>query len=215
MAGPLPVEVERTRELVEGSPMGDQVALILHELQALRTEGRLPQPAKNAIVLWSGVDDIQKRIEVTKQEVSALHARGVSEQSKGRATEQLRAVVVGTEAATDAILAAAEAIDGAVFLLRVSEDADVRRAAQTVADCVVKIFEACNFQDITGQRISKVVGSLEFIEERIASMVDLWKAQDLVSPAALDADDRTMLNGPALDGDRGVVSQDEVDALFR
>ena len=39
---------------------------------------------------------------------------------------------------------------------------------------MIKIFEACNFQDLTGQRITKVVGTLKFIETHIVRMMEIW-----------------------------------------
>ena len=39
---------------------------------------------------------------------------------------------------------------------------------------VIKIFEACNFQDLTGQRITKVVATLKFIETHIVRMMEIW-----------------------------------------
>jgi chemotaxis protein CheZ len=220
MSRPYRVEIAQAKRLAEQSPMSQQVDHILRELHTLRSQVNQSTtdssaPVDNAIALWSGVDDIQKRIEVTKSEISALRSRGVSDPESNRTAEELRAVVTGTEAATDAILAAAERIDEIVQPLCSSEDERVAHDARTVADCVISIFEACNFQDITGQRITKVVDSLQFIEQRIASMVDVWQTLDLGQPPAQQTEDKKkLLNGPALEGDRGVVSQDDVDALF-
>jgi chemotaxis protein CheZ len=221
MARPYRVEIAQARHLAEKSPMSQQVDHILRELHTLRSQVNAggqqhsSAPVDNAIALWSGVDDIQKRIEVTKSEISALRDRGVADPEQGsRTAEELRAVVTGTESATDTILAAAERIDAVVQPLQASADESVADGARVVAECVVQIFEACNFQDITGQRISKVVDSLQFIEQRIASMIDVWKTLDLGGAPAGKAEERKLLNGPALEGDRGVVSQDDVDALF-
>ncbi|ORE94553.1 hypothetical protein ATO13_10776 [Stappia sp. 22II-S9-Z10] len=198
--------------------MTHQVETILKELHSARGKagGDPAAPVDNAIALWSGVDDIQKRIDVTKTEIGALYARNAGEQSNARAADELRAVVEGTEMATDTILAAAEAIDTTVAAIMQDADDELRERAQAIGDSVIQIFEACNFQDITGQRISKVVESLAFIEERIASMVDVWKAQELTAPVQekKERTDKDLLNGPALEGDYGIVNQDDVDALF-
>ena len=47
-------------------------------------------------------------------------------------------------------------------------------AAVDIQDKVIQIFEACNFQDLTGQRITKVVSTLRFVEDRIMQMMDIW-----------------------------------------
>ena len=74
---------------------------------------------------------------------------------------------------------------------------------------------ACSFQDITGQRTTKVVNVLRYIEQRVNSMVQIWSG-DAVDPAAtqpLDTrPDAHLLNGPAVAG--AGVSQDDIDALF-
>jgi len=80
------------------------------------------------------------------------------------------------------------------------------------------IFENCNFQDITGQRITKVVNTMEFIDQRIRRMMDIWGGD----PAFQDARNNLeaprpvggeTLHGPAIGGD-GSIGQDEIDALF-
>ena len=39
------------------------------------------------------------------------------------------------------------------------------------------IFEACSFQDITGQRIAKVVETLQHIEQRVARFADVMQRE--------------------------------------
>jgi chemotaxis regulatin CheY-phosphate phosphatase CheZ len=43
--------------------------------------------------------------------------------------------------------------------------------AQDVQDHVVRIYEACNFQDLAGQRIGKVITTLIMVEERLIAMI--------------------------------------------
>ncbi|MCP6151320.1 protein phosphatase CheZ, partial [Klebsiella pneumoniae] len=89
-------------------------------------------------------------------------------------------VVGDTEAATEEILSAAEEIDAlASRLSRNPENA--REVVQEIHDCAVRIFEACNFQDITGQRISKVVGLMQFIEHHVSRMTAIWGGSEEVA----------------------------------
>ena len=102
-------------------PMSHHVDQILVELNDLRrkvngdegSDGSVAgQQLESAIAVWSGVDDIQRRLEVTKAEISALESKGIGSAEKtSRTTDELRAVITGTEEATDTILAAAETID--------------------------------------------------------------------------------------------------------
>ncbi|GAB5377045.1 MAG: hypothetical protein AcusKO_35070 [Acuticoccus sp.] len=215
-------------------PMSHHVDQILGELNDLRKQvnsgDETPadnQSLESAIAVWSGVDDIQRRLEITKAEISALESKGIGNEEKtSRTTDELRAVITGTEEATDTILAAAEAIDEIAQRMASGGDEEAKKDGQVICDSVIQIFEACNFQDISGQRITKVVESLRFIEERIASMIDVWQTINKMNaeragaappppvPAAEVPPDKKLLNGPSLKTDPGVVSQDDVDAMF-
>ena len=80
---------------------------------------------------------------------------------------------------------------------------------------------ACSFQDITGQRTTKVVNTLRYIEQRVNTMIEIWGVdRDVLSSADASTSHRKMnddhpdahlLNGPAL-GDG--VDQATIDALF-
>jgi chemotaxis protein CheZ len=83
----------------------------------------------------------------------------------------------------------------------------------------VKIFEACNFQDLTGQRITKVVRALSFIEERVEAMMGVWNKREFETmplPPGMAAKDGDLdLHGPnKVDQSKGMISQADIDALF-
>ncbi|MEK9725104.1 MAG: protein phosphatase CheZ [Rhodospirillaceae bacterium] len=103
--------------------------------------------------------------------------------------DQLDAIVKATETATNRIMQAVEKNDD--------------------------VIEACSFQDITGQRVNKVVKSITYVEERVNSLVELWGKEEL-DKVVVEVDTRTedekLLEGPQLEG-KG-LSQAEVDALF-
>ena len=91
--------------------------------------------------------------------------------------------------------------------------------ASDIQEQVVKIFEACNFQDLTGQRITKVVNAFCFIEQRVDHMMEIWGGiEGFKDIEKFDLPERTdheeLLNGPALEEDENVASQDDIDALF-
>ena len=84
---------------------------------------------------------------------------------------------------------------------------------------VIKIFEACNFQDLTGQRITKVVGTLKFIETHILRMMEIWGGLEAfkgieAETIAQRKGDARLLNGPRIAGESGHASQDDIDAMF-
>ena len=55
-----------------------------------------------------------------------------------------------------------------------SADATSENYVESINDACMRIFEACSFQDITGQRITKVVSTLTYIEERLHGLQDAW-----------------------------------------
>lgn len=186
---------------------------IIHEL-AVRESDRGKQHGGKA--LWSGVGAIQQAIMQTKSEIGSLASRGFKGQSLNRATDELDAVVQDTEQATETILAAAETIDAQAGALLTQVDETHREGIMEIHRQAIRIFEACNFQDISGQRISKVVSLLRFIELRVTSMVEIWGGPEEVEAVEEEPEnpDDALLNGPALSSDTGVVSQDDIDSLF-
>ena len=166
------------------------------------------------------LEAIQEAIERTKVEIATVHTSGFRGTQMVRVTGELDAIVQGTLDATDQILTAAEHIERGAHLLEAScKGLQDRQGAADIKEQIVKIFEACNFQDLTGQRISKVVGTLKFIEDRIVRMMEIWggietfQKMDVEAPCERAGGD-ALINGPKLATDAGHASQDEIDALF-
>ena len=87
--------------------------------------------------------------------------------------------------------------------------------SQQIRDHVLRIFEACNFQDLSGQRITKVLAMLQFIDESIARMMEIWGgAEAFKAYTGPSKDDPALLNGPKLTGESGHVSQADIDAIL-
>jgi chemotaxis protein CheZ len=166
------------------------------------------------------LDLIHDAIDRTKREIAVLHGKSFSGDEMARVNGELGAVVGGTEQATQQILEAAEAIDQASSALsKVNTPDQQKLLSEEIQERVISIFEACNFQDLTGQRISKVMNTMKFIEHHINTMMDIWGGVDAIKahvPAHVDTrdEDDKLLNGPMLDGDAGHASQDDIDALF-
>ncbi len=165
------------------------------------------------------LDIIHEAIDRTKREIATLHKTNVDPERMTRVTDELDAVVDGTEHATEKILAAAEVIDEDANTLSARLKGQDQDLANDIQDKVVKIFEACNFQDLTGQRITKVVSTLKFIEDHINQMIDIWGGidsfQDVEAERMPEREgDKALLNGPALEDSEDIASQDDIDALF-
>jgi chemotaxis protein CheZ len=166
------------------------------------------------------LDLIYDAINRTKREIAVLHGKSFSGEEMARVNGELGAVVGGTEEATQQILEAAESIDqSASALMKVNSPDQQKLLSEEIQEKVVSIFEACNFQDLTGQRIKKVMTTMKFIENHITVMMDIWGGVDAIkahAPAIVDTreGDEKLLNGPKLDHDVGHASQDDIDALF-
>ncbi len=105
-------------------------------------------------------------------------------------SRELAAIVTGTERATQAILRAAEEIDQSAHALSAALKGGHEQAlAHDIQERVVRIFEVCNFQDLTGQRVSERVTTLKFIEERVGRLFEIWQRIEHFRPVTADRDD--------------------------
>jgi len=172
-----------------------------------------PQQTEHVRILRQELQEMSSYIQQTRQEIAALHP---DESGKNRimsATGELDAIVSATERATLDILNAVDRIGVAAARLPASEGPESVRAE--IETQVTAIMMACSFQDITGQRTTKVVNTLRYIDKRINSMIEIWGIDGSVKPVATESEDARpdahLMNGPALEGG---VSQGDVDALF-
>ena len=139
-------------------------------------------------------------MEQVRHEIALIRHPLASQDRLKTMAEQLDAIVPATEEAANRILSAAE----------VSEKLDL--IGVNIAD----LFQACSFQDITGQWIKRITGSLKHIDERITALVDLWGRDDIahvpIEETEEEADaEKKLMSGPQIDGG---TSQDDIDKLF-
>jgi chemotaxis protein CheZ len=197
-------EAQVTREVVEARALLETYRAQIEQCEKLKIE----------------LDLIHDAIDRTKREIAVLHGTSFDGDEMAKVNGELGAVVGGTEQATQKILEAVEAIDTAASALSKGTTPDQQKQlSEEIQERVVAIFEACNFQDLTGQRISKVMATMKFIENHIMEMMQIWGGVDAIkahAPPIVDTreGDSRLLNGPKLDGEEGHVSQNDIDALF-
>ncbi len=149
-----------------------------------------------------------------KRELAALIGDG-HERRMAHAAGKLGAAVEGMEKATMKILKSTEVIDDSARALTATLRDDYKRGlAQEIQDHVVEIYEACNFQDLAGQRIGNVIATLNMIEDQVEGILDRCKGQPGDATAAMPSFGHGLLNGPRLDGASGHTSQSDIDVLF-
>ncbi|MGV7032402.1 hypothetical protein [Methylobacterium symbioticum] len=120
--------------------------------------------------------DMANAISRTKAEIAAISAPEQDQSRLGVASEALDAIVRTTERATSDILGAAEEVQETAWTLRErGVDADVCDRLDRHA---TQIYTACSFQDLTAQRISRIVNTLRYLEDRLASMITIWDSAD-------------------------------------
>ncbi|MFN8732419.1 MAG: protein phosphatase CheZ [Hyphomonadaceae bacterium] len=150
---------------------------------------------------------ISSYIQRTRLEISNLRPNDLSEDRIPGAGAELHAVVQHTAEATNLIMAVAEDVMAA-------DTSDPAAYQAFVSDKMMEVFEACTFQDITGQRIRKVVDTLTHIEQRLERFANVMGVEDAELEETLEDKRKreNLLNGPALNGPE--VAQDDIDALF-
>jgi len=235
-AGPLAPEPPLPRppqaEAAAAAPEGGDLAAIradLAEMKALLSAlqpGGAPIAAAAETAAGDVDSDLAVRVEIArmvkmigraKTELSLIKHPNADNNRIEEARNELDAIVTDTAAATDEILAQAEAqVELVTKLAGVLEgDAEQEALAARIEEAAIKIMEACNFQDLTGQRTSKVITTLRHIEERIVAMIGIWGIEafeDLPIPEEEAEGDAALLNGPARSGEG--ISQADIDALF-
>ena len=204
-------KVFRIEQMFTGRSAGAGPRAPIDELKATRAEPRDDDETLES--LRHDLTLIQDTVAHNKRELSRLIGDGKA-RNMARAAGELGAAVEGMEKATETILKSAEVVDESAKALTASLKDDYKRGlAQDIQDHVVNIYEACNFQDLAGQRIGNVIRTLHGIEEQVASMIDrCGGAGGKTMPAAKRGN--ALLNGPRLDGDSGHASQGDIDKMF-
>ncbi len=157
------------------------------------------------------IADMSEAIARTKAEIAAIKPSEDSMGKIGDATVELDAIVSTTEQATSEILTAAEQVQEIAWTLR--EQGTEPGVCDKLDELMTQTYTACSFQDLTGQRIRKIVNVLNFLEARIEAMNLIWGKHETVAVAAeAPAMEATLLNGPALPG-RG-LQQFVVDEIL-
>jgi chemotaxis protein CheZ len=164
--------------------------------------------------LYAELEELAQYILSAKQEIASLLPDDITQEHLPTATDELDAIVGATEEATNGILHAVEIIEGLTAEM-------TPEIAEQITDAVTQVYESCNFQDITGQRITKVVRALKHIENKVDALVaafgdeiQKYRAQHPREPVVEEAksSDAALLNGPQMPDD--AAKQAEIDALL-
>ena len=168
--------------------------------------------------LHADIESLAEYINSTKAEIAEIRFEKIKTEYLPEASDQLTAIVGATEKATNEIFEAVELIEELASTMAPEQ-------AEQISQAVTRVYEACGFQDITGQRISKVVAALQDIESRVGALLQAFGEGDGAAtsrletadtkPAASDIggnSDQELISGPQLP--ENANSQADIDALL-
>lgn len=169
--------------------------------------------------LNSEIENLLRYVERLRQEVAGATKPNEERKSSFHSmSEQLTAIAQSTEEASHVILESSETIAGySDQLNEMVEDEAAKELCEKIASESMRAMEACSFQDLTGQRVTRILSSLRFVEDRVNAMVELC-GQEAIEKMSQELADQepepedVIMHGPQSPG--ASISQDEIDALF-
>lgn len=166
-------------------------------------------------VLRRELETMAASIAQTRREIASIKPEGPGNNRIVTATEELDHVVKSTEKAAAEILSSAERVLAIAQELK-DKGIDDPLCAE-LEEQGTNLLMACSFQDLTGQRMTKVVNTLRYLETRVNAMIEIWgitaqDAEKLVQHHIESKPDAHLLNGPAKEGEG--VAQDDIDRLL-
>lgn len=163
------------------------------------------------VSLLGELEALGREVARAKSEIAALRVDDINDRHIPTATDELDAVVEHTATATNEILDVCEGLEKL-------QDVVPQPHADALGVYVTRIYEACSFQDITGQRITKVVSALKTIEARVTAVTQRFGPSDGTQaavapmPATPASEGRALANGPQLPA--AASSQADIDRLL-
>ena len=163
------------------------------------------EPASEREARFVGaIEELSCAIKAMREEVASKPDDEIATMHVPAATDELDAILLHTATATEAILDSCEKVDEIAARM----DEATSSALQLLT---MRIYEACSFQDITGQRISKIVATLKVIEAKVMRLHGSFgPARE--PPAVSGHDPANLLNGPQLSA--AAMEQAQIDKLL-
>ncbi len=190
-----------------------------HDVMDVLTDVRQSLAAQSAStpveILRRELQEMSASIMETRREIAAIKPDDAGDNRIMSATGELDVIVSATERATTEILSSAEQVQDVAMKLR--EEGVDAASCDELDNHVINIFTACSFQDITGQRTTKVVNALRYLEQRVNTLIEIWGVEgvDPNHASRVDLGDRPdshLLEGPRLESE--AASQDEIDRIL-
>jgi chemotaxis protein CheZ len=201
---PLLTLTERMRDRSASNVLADPIIVEDVVVAVLDTMGGRLSPTESRLL--QEIAGLGRIIDQAKAEIAEVNVDLIRGRDIPSATGELDAIVEHTALATTSILESCEALD------KLGESLDGTQAG-ILQTAVTQIYEACSFQDITGQRITKIVKALKAIEGKVLELSGGRATPADGGAVGADGDqDGCLLNGPALPQE--AMDQDDIDKLL-
>ncbi|MBI1308838.1 MAG: hypothetical protein GC129_03120 [Proteobacteria bacterium] len=219
--------------MLEASQTGDtipaqQVWDLVEAVKTMFGQHDVSKGAQSTSQLYHELGELAKFISAAKKELQQVKESDIANQQLPTASNHLDAIVQMTEQATGKIMDECDKLSTFHNNIRerlVNMDPPLDPDALAGVDdgiteamtSITHIYEACNFQDITVQRIQKVVKALQEVERQVLRMVVVFGLMenegklDDATKAELQ-EDAALLNGPQLSGQG--LEQDDIDDIL-
>lgn len=197
-------KIRQAHDAAQKPPSSEDIAGIVREVLSSLAGDVTAADLK----FYAELEELAACIRNAKKEIAAIRPKDITINHIPHATDELDAVVGATEEATNKIMDVCDTISGIA-------GACPPETSQQLVDCTTRIYEACNFQDITGQRITKVVQTLKYIDTKVAALLKALGEEldkdsgDIRGPSD---DEKALLNGPQLP--RNAIDQTEIDRIL-
>ena len=162
--------------------------------------------------VYMDLAELAQTIDNLKKEIALVQPSHVKNSHIPDAADELDEVVRATAEATHTIMGVCEEMEG------IAERLD-GAAGDEITARVTKIYEACGFQDITGQRIRNVMTTLRVIEDKIDRMMESLSdavgvrlSEERAEKTVSVNDAKSLLNGPQMAAK--AISQTDIDKLL-
>lgn len=202
--------IESVKEKFDDQISVDEVSKVVSEVMG-SMDGDM---AMDSLHLKDELKYLLSYIEQAKSEISSLRPKEYSTNKIPEASSELEAIVQSTEEAAEKIMDSADEIS------ELAEKCNEETKAKLV-EISTNLFEASSFQDITGQRVTKVVTTLVHLEEKLSALAEAIGDNDVDEAQQDDGDinkdyeamaNEDFLNGPQLEDE--AQDQAAIDALF-
>ncbi len=152
-------KLEKIQKQDGGTIKIESIAVIVDET----VSRAMSEVLKKDSTLIHELELLSQYIADAKAEIAKLRPDDLKNVYLPSASGELDAIVKATEVATHEIMDATEVIG------QIGDEIGGNHG-DTIFDTTMRIYQACGFQDITGQRINKIVGALKHVEDKVDAL---------------------------------------------